>query len=204
VWVSLDTNAADAATSTAITAASAKNFMLCLVLGQTQIHGTDSAPGAKATPVTNRSARRKHTHRVRWRGGALGKRTPPSGTAGRNAPGVASREAIMSKTTTPTSNSTGLPGRPAAGPATAANVNSWGYQQARSTAMHASHNSATRLGMIGTQGTGVESAQSISQMRSTAHRYCARRARRFCELDHTPQPGMSLTCHSSPAWIRRK
>jgi hypothetical protein len=32
-WDSLDTNAADAATSTAITTASAKNFMLCLALG---------------------------------------------------------------------------------------------------------------------------------------------------------------------------
>ena len=38
-WDWLDTNAADAATSTAITTVSAKYFMLCLALGQTQIRG---------------------------------------------------------------------------------------------------------------------------------------------------------------------
>jgi hypothetical protein len=35
---------------------SAKNFVLCLALGQTQICGAESAPGTKATPVTKRSA----------------------------------------------------------------------------------------------------------------------------------------------------
>jgi hypothetical protein len=39
-WDSLDTNAADAATSTAITTVSDKNFMLiCLALGQAQARG---------------------------------------------------------------------------------------------------------------------------------------------------------------------
>jgi hypothetical protein len=55
-WDPLDTDAADAATSTAITTAGAKNLMLCLALGQTQIRGPESAPGTKATPVTNGSA----------------------------------------------------------------------------------------------------------------------------------------------------
>ena len=39
-WDSLVTNAADAATSTAITTVSGKNFtLICLVLEKTQVHG---------------------------------------------------------------------------------------------------------------------------------------------------------------------